>query len=490
MVTGTVTEKFTGQNTRSGIWGAPFVLAMLVAVVVIGLTWIAQGFLWNYALEEEAQDRLAAMDRNSTLIEARLRGRANDMFFLKRVAEAEIARNPNASPASENLQSAITTMMLARSQYDQIRLLNLTGQEMFRYNWKGGERPLEEVSPNALQDKSDRPYYRETLAASPEAAVFSPLDLNVENGKIEKPIKPVVRVSGQIVGPDGRPRALLVLNYLGDQLLREVKQDKSKPREYMLLNADGYWLVGPEPDGQWGFMYPDRKGATLKEENPALWTQITSATSGWFEKGGDLYCFQHIDPVGSTADYPPLRMSIAGGERLKWTLLAREPRDVVWGSVRGIRRGIWATCAIALAVLVPLVWSGGVSLERRRRDMREVREARTMLDSVIEVSPHGITVMEAVRDEQGGIADLQLVFSNKKALEVMGQDLPAGKQEGRSMRKDYPESLKSGSYAAFLQRDRNGEAGGVRGELQHQKCPEVAFVSRGQTRRRRGRDRG
>jgi signal transduction histidine kinase/CheY-like chemotaxis protein len=440
MPIGTGSATPTDAKRRGIPGGAPLLLAILVAILILGMAWLAQRFLWNYAVGEAADDRLAAMDRNAFLIEARLRGRANDMFFLKRVAESELAHNPNASPTSDNFRNAVTTMMLARSQYDQIRLLNLQGFEIFRYNWKGGVHPLEEVTAANLQDKSNRPFYRETLTAGPEAAVFSPLDLNVDHNQIERPFKPVVRVSGQIVGPDGQPRALLILNYLGDQLLREVKQDTHQPRQDMLVNNDGYWLIGPDNESQWGFMFPEKKGANLKEQNPDLWSKIKSHTSGWISEDGYLYCFQNIDPIGSTTDYPPLRMSVLGGERLKWTLLSKIPDAVIWKGVNGIRHGIWATCAGLLMVLVPLVWFGGASLERRRRDVREVREARTMLDSVIEAAPHGIIVLESIRDEQNKIVDLRLTLSNMTAAELLGDDLLKARREGTTMLQAHPES--------------------------------------------------
>jgi len=419
---------------------APILLAVMVAILLLGMAWLAQRFLWSYAVEDVAGDHLAAMDRNSFLIEARLRGRANDMFFLKRVAEAELARNPTAPPASENLRNAVTTMMLARSQYDEIRLLNLDGHEIFRYNWKGGEHPLEEVAQANLQDKSNRPFYTETLAAGSETAVFSPLDLYVDHNQIFRPYRPTIRVSGQIVGSDGKARALLILNYQGDQVLREIRQDSKQPRQNLVVNAEGYWLVGPDADSQWGFMFPEKKDRNLKVENPGLWREIESHTSGWTNEDGYLYCFQRIDPIGSTTDYPPLRMPVIGSERLKWTLLSIVPDAEVWQSVQGIRRGIWATCGGLMLFLVPLVWFGGASLERRRQDVREVREARTMLDSVIEASPHGITVMEAVRDEQDKIVDLRLTLSNRTAGELLGDDLLAARQKGGTMLGDHPES--------------------------------------------------
>jgi len=449
MPKGNPSNKASRLKSRSIFLGEPALLAVLVAVLVVGMAWLAQRLLWDYAVQDAAQDQMAQLDPDSYLIESRLRARANDLFFLKHVAEQELAHNPKALLVNDSLRSAVTTMMLARSQYDQVRLLDLSGREVFRYNWKNGEHPLEEVPVAELQDKSDRPYYRETLAASADTAVFSALDLNEESGKVEQPFKPVLRVSGQIVGPDGKPRGLLVLNYLGDQLLREARQQMNQPRPNLLLNGDGYWLVSPDRSVEWGFMFPEKKGSNFRAENPELWKKITSRKSGWVDEEGYLYCFRNIDLLEVIADSPPLRMPVAGSERLRWILLAKIPNAVIWESVQGIRRAIWLTCAVALIVLVPLVWFGGISLERRREAVREVREARTMLDSVIETSPHGITVMEAIRDANKRITDLRLVLSNRMATELLGHDLTTAREEGRTMLQDHPESKENGAFARF-----------------------------------------
>jgi hypothetical protein len=185
----------TEMNTIQSKLKAPsrFLVTQLLAVgltiaLVVLAAYTAQSVLWHYALGETSRDRLDALDRDTFLTEARMRRLANDMFFLKGVAEAELASNPKAAAASENFRNAVRTMMVARSQYDQVRLLDPSGREIFRVNWLGGQHPLAEVPASGLQDKSDRPYYRETLVAAPDAAVFSPMDLNVEHGQVEQPL--------------------------------------------------------------------------------------------------------------------------------------------------------------------------------------------------------------------------------------------------------------------------------------------------------------
>jgi len=361
-------------------------VAILALASIVAMGFAAQKLIWNYAVKETSSHRLDSMDRDAFLIEARLRGRANDMFFLKRVAEEEIARHPQAPVASENFSSAVATMMLARSLYDKIFLLSLEGREIFRCNWKGGEHPLEEVPASEFQDKPDRPFYKETIEASPDDAIFSPLELTQEHDKIVYPIKPVVRVSGQIIGPDGKPRALLVLNYQAEQIVRELRKDISQPRQSLLLNGDGFWIVGPDAQSEWAFMYPDRKGESLKEKDPGLWKKITSSKSGWFDEDGNLYCYENIDPIGSAADYPPLRLPVKGGEYLKWTLLTKVPNAVVWQDIRKLRESIWIACAAGVFVLVPTIVFGLSTARRRRIVTQELVAAKTELQGVLDAA--------------------------------------------------------------------------------------------------------
>jgi len=366
-----------GPSTLRTYWAHQFLAVGLTLAILLGGAFLSHEILFRYAVREAASDHLAVMTRNAYLIEARLRGRANDMFFLKKVAEDELARNPQARVDSDNVRSVATTLMLARTQYDQIRLLNLGGHEILRYDWNAAAKPspLVEVPAAQLQDKSKRAYFTETVQAAPDAAVFSILDLNVEHEQIEVPFKPMIRISGQIVGPDGKSRGLIVLNYLGDNLLREIRNDPSQPRQLMALNGDGYWLVGPDAASEWGFMFPQEHRPNLKNDDPALWARLTAAPSGWVFEKGFLYCFMNIDPLEGNVDYPPLRIPTVGGDRLRWTLLAKVPQAVICQTVRSIDRTIWIVTAIAALLAVPVVWIAVSAVRRRREAVRDLRLA-------------------------------------------------------------------------------------------------------------------
>src|SRR5277367_1247646 len=108
------------SNTRAPLssWSTQALVVGLVGALLVAIAFAAQEYLWKDAVKEVSQDHFDAMGSEAFLLEGRLRGRANDMFFLKRVAEADLARDPKAVLPGDNLRVAVTTMMLARSQYD------------------------------------------------------------------------------------------------------------------------------------------------------------------------------------------------------------------------------------------------------------------------------------------------------------------------------------------------------------------------------------
>lgn len=115
------------------------------------------------------------------------------------------------------------------------------------------------------------------LSEKKDTVYFSPLDLNIENGRIEHPVKPTIRVGTPVFDSAGRRRGLIVLNYLVERLLDELRAlGKPRPGELWLLNDKGYWLLGPRPDLDWGFMYPDRQATRVGDTYSQLWQLIES----------------------------------------------------------------------------------------------------------------------------------------------------------------------------------------------------------------------
>ncbi len=160
-----------------------------------------------------------------------------------------------------------------REFYEQIRVLDPTGAELVRVNYRGGKASV--VDRSALRDKGERYYFHEAMAMPPGQVYVSPFDLNVEDGRIEQPFRPVIRFAIGIDAPGGRRLGVLVLNFDGRSLLEAFRRLSVESRgKTWLLNAGGYWLSSPDESERWGFMQADGDGASLKNRHPELWEQL------------------------------------------------------------------------------------------------------------------------------------------------------------------------------------------------------------------------
>lgn len=159
--------------------------------------------------------------------------------------------------------------------------MDITGMERLRFNYAAGQA-TEVPRPN-LQFKGNRYYFAEGLKLMFGDVYISPLDLNVERGAVEQPIKPMMRFVTPVNDEHGERVGLLVLNYLGQNLL-DVFSRIPVPLDdcMMLLNDDGYWLRCPESNREWGFMFEERAGQTFQAVHPEAWERIASGQDGQF----------------------------------------------------------------------------------------------------------------------------------------------------------------------------------------------------------------
>ncbi|WP_086479667.1 sensor domain-containing diguanylate cyclase [Oceanospirillum sanctuarii] len=178
-------------------------------------------------------------------------------------------------------------------RYDQIRLLDLKGQELIRVNYHAGG-PVA-VPQSLLQNKADRYYTREGMQLNPGEFYLSPLDLNVENGEIEKPLKPVIRAVNLLRNSSGKPQALLILNYRAGDFLNNFRALFSHGGRGMLINNDGYWLSNHERMNEWGWQLgqPDKQ---ISQWNPELWLKIQDSKFGRFDSESEMVSFRTIQP--------------------------------------------------------------------------------------------------------------------------------------------------------------------------------------------------
>ncbi len=184
----------------------------------------------------------------------------------------------------------------AKKDYDQIRFLDARGMEVVRVDYNRGNPTV--VPKTKLQNKFKRYYFADTFALGRGKIFISPLDLNIEHGQIEKPLKPMIRFGIVVFDKNGEKRGIVLLNYLGANLLKKLEQaSEAMYGQPLLINRDGYWLLGPQSDDAWGFMLDNRKDKKLPTQFPLSASAITNKTEGQLINNEGMFSFTTIYPL-------------------------------------------------------------------------------------------------------------------------------------------------------------------------------------------------
>ncbi len=194
------------------------------------------------------------------------------------------------------LERQLISFAMEKKIYDQIRFIDNEGREAVRINYNGGKPSA--VPDYELQDKSDRYYFKNAIDIDEDQIYTSPLDLNVENGEIETPVKPMIRVAVPTYDSKGQKRGIVLLNYMANGIIDRYENTvlKSSGRSFW-LDENGYWIVSDEKEKQWAFMYEGMNDVSFSNEFSEEWEIVSEQEKGQFytEKGFFTFDTIHIE---------------------------------------------------------------------------------------------------------------------------------------------------------------------------------------------------
>ena len=197
----------------------------------------------------------------------------------------------------------------------QIRWLDAGGNERLRVNNSVFTTEPEIVPESGLQNKADRYYFSDAMKVIPPDIYLSPIDLNIEQGKVVEPYEPTLRAGLQTGITDSLASGVLLINYDLRELLNSLHRLSGDGIMLQLTGPDGYWFVHENPAREWGRDLGNRD-LTLRTADPSLWQSINSSalTLGQLHQGSLLSSRQ-------------LSLTENGNNRI--FLLAKTPADVI-----------------------------------------------------------------------------------------------------------------------------------------------------------------
>jgi len=126
----------------------------------------------------------------------------------------------------------------------QFRFLDKNGIEELRVDKINNKV----VVINKLQNKGNRYYFKKTKLLKNNQFYISDFDLNIENGKIEIPYKPTIRVSTPIYLNDTF-KGILIINYNAKELIDYILEQRIFDVYYMDKNKN--FLLHPNKEKSW-----------------------------------------------------------------------------------------------------------------------------------------------------------------------------------------------------------------------------------------------
>lgn len=257
----------------------------------------------------------------------------------------------------QDLASDYRSFSHRRRIYDQIRFIDHTGMEVVRVIYRNGNAIV--VPRAALQHKAGRYYFQDTFVLNRGEVFVSPLDLNVEHGKIELPEKPMIRFGSPVFNKLGNKIGIVVLNYLGSHLLGKFESSYRGSGLVMLLNSEGFWLKAPDRRDEWGFMYEERMDKTFQNAFPDEWPIISASESGQFETDAGLFTFTTVFPAAGARQSAVIadKASVSTARAVDaddnyWKLVAHVSPDILSTRRHEVLREILAIGVLALLLLV------------------------------------------------------------------------------------------------------------------------------------------
>ena len=249
-----------------------------------------------------------------------------DVRFLATQNELKRAIEAPTPDHIQDLASEYTQFSTGKQIYDQVRWLDETGMERVRVDLVG-QKAVSLIKAK-LQNKGNRYFFTDSIKLAPGEIFISPLDLNIEGNAIELPHKPMLRFATPVSDAHGVKRGIVIVNYLGGELLRAFANATDDIANHaMLVNGDGYWLKSPVPADEWGFMFK-KPELSLARRSPAAWSQIRATNQGQVITADGLWTWQSVYPLvdGMTS-------STGSAEAFQSSQGEVKSRQYVWKSV-------------------------------------------------------------------------------------------------------------------------------------------------------------
>jgi PAS domain S-box-containing protein len=154
----------------------------------------------------------------------------------------------------ERLLRRIVADLGAKPAYSQFRFIGVEdgGRELLRVDRSGPGGAVRIVPDAELQREGEAPYFKETIKLPANDIYVSPIELNEEQGLIQTPHVPTLRVAAPVFAPDGKPGGIVIVNVDMRSAFALIRSSVGPGENIYVVDAHGNYLVHPDPAREFG----------------------------------------------------------------------------------------------------------------------------------------------------------------------------------------------------------------------------------------------
>lgn len=151
------------------------------------------------------------------------------------------------------LASIFSTYLLANESVYQVRYVGVAsnGKELVRVDKINGNQRV--IQENQLQEKAGRDYFAEIVDPKFDGIYISHINLNRENGEVQIPYRPTVRIAMKVFAPNNDVYGFVIININIQEMFDLLNSHDIGDASFYLLDEQGNYLVQPKHKEVFGF---------------------------------------------------------------------------------------------------------------------------------------------------------------------------------------------------------------------------------------------
>ncbi len=280
-----------------------------------------------------------------------------------RPALRTLARGGSGADLLSNLQ----TFLSVKGFYDQVRLFDSSGRDLFCEEVDSSGRLIRCREHDRRSSELDMLVSR-ALQSEDDHFFISGMVLEKKNQILLTPFRPVMYICRPVFDESGRIMGVIEIRYKADKLTQYFAvTEKLGDAHHFLLDEDGYFLYSRLESARWGFAVPGREKESFMRDNPEEWGYVQAVPLYQTANLNGIFTSYRVNVSLNPTD-PDIADSQADVGGLRWYIVNHVPQERIYLLNANLARRLLTIAIIFILIMVFPAWMVARSLASKKHD--------------------------------------------------------------------------------------------------------------------------